>query len=268
MIVTKSDNMKRKDTPPIVPEQEFAKLYMQLAEGAFDGDSRFLSDELIAYLYGIYTCLAEGSKKFNLTSIVECGAVIEKHLIDSLLPLKFLIDKGYIKGGEKLADIGCGAGFPSLPFAAAACCGAFPDFKVCAVDSTAKKIRYIKETAEHLSIDLVEPVAGRAEELSAGHMRESFDIAAARAVAALPVLLELTAPFVKPGGIVASFKACAEEEIKAASNAAQVLGMDKPEIISYNLPSGDKRTLVIYKKLGKTPLTYPRAYSKILSKTL
>ena len=164
--------------------------------------------------------------------------------------------------------IGAGAGFPTLPIAAASLHGALPSFTVHALDSTAKKIGHIKDTAKRLSLDNVEASAGRAEELARGDFRESFDIVTARAVSAMPTLIELAAPFVKVGGIFAAMKARSDEEVAAAARAAEILGFEAAEVTQYSLPSGDLRSLVVYRKVKSTPDVYPRQYSKIVSKPL
>ena len=229
--------------------------------------------EAMTRLHCICEMLAENNRKYNLTAITEPEAVVEKHIVDSLLPLSILAEKGILtpelrlpEGGNprqilRLIDVGAGAGFPSLPFAAV-----MPgeSTRILAVDSTSKKIRHITETAQAAGIGHIAAEAGRAEELAAGRLRESFGIAAARAVAELRILLELTAPFVKVGGYVIALKGShAAEEIPAAEKIAGVLGLGAPQVAEYSLPSGDGRALVIYRKERKTPEGYPRAYAKI-----
>ena len=136
------------------------------------------------------------------------------------------------------------------------------------MDSTAKKIGHIKDTAVKLGLHGVTAEAARAENLAFGRLRESFDIVTARAVSALPVLVELAAPFVKVGGIFAAMKGNSDEEVAAAARAAEILGFGAPEIIKYALPSGDTRSLVIYRKVRRTENKYPRQYAKITAKPL
>lgn len=220
-------------------------------------------------LYTICGMLLENNKKYNLTAITDPEGVVEKHIVDSLLPLSILAEKGILTPSLqlpegkmlRLIDIGAGAGFPSLPFAAV-----MPgeSTRILAVDSTAKKIRHITETAQAAGIGHIAAEAGRAEELASGRLRESFTIATARAVAELRILVELTAPFVAPGGWVAALKGSrASEEIPAAEKIAKTLGLGTPDVVEYTLPSGDGRALVIYKKERKTPEGYPRVYARI-----
>ena len=220
-------------------------------------------------LHTICEMLVENNRKYNLTAIVEPEAVVEKHIVDSLLPLGILVEKGILTeslspaagGMLRLIDIGAGAGFPSLPFAAVM---PAESTRILAVDSTAKKVRHIAETAQAAGIGHIASEAGRAEELSLGRLRESFGIATARAVADLRILVELTAPFVVVGGYVAALKGSrAEEELDGAEKIAKILGLGEPDVTEYTLPCGDGRALVLYKKVGKTPDGYPRGYGKI-----
>ncbi len=252
---------------PLMGKEDFERSY-RMAISALTEEIRFISDETAHLMYGIYERLAETSKHFNLTAITEGAAVAEKHLADSVYPFHLLETLSLFPDGAKLCDIGAGAGFPTLPVAAASDTGALPRVEVCAVDSTAKKIRYIAGVAEELGLTNVTAVAGRAEALAAGAMRESFDIVSARAVASMPILLELAAPFVKVGGILAALKAHATEEVADAERGAELLGLSKAELHEYTLPSGDKRTLVIYRKMRPTPKKYPREYRLISASPL
>ena len=238
---------------------------------AAGGDGRLTDPALENKLYSLYVSLLEGAKTANLTAILDLPGVVEKHFIDSLIPLKLMADRGLLpsRDGASAVDVGCGAGFPSLPVAAACDGTLFPSLTVCAVDGTGKKIAHVKRAAESAGLPGVKAIHGRAEELAAagGPMRERFDLAAARAVASLPELLELCAPFVKVGGAVAAYKG-PEDETAAASGAAKTLGLVLRDRIAYTLPGGDARTLVLYEKVKITPAAYPRKFAKIKSDPL
>ena len=252
----------------------FRDAYTELCRAAFPGDGRYTDEVLCELMYRLYARLVECSKKFNLTAILEYRAAAERHIVDSLMLLHHLEKLNLLRDGTELLDIGAGAGFPSLPLAAASASGLFPHFSVLAVDSTAKKIGYIKETAELLGIRTIKAEAGRAEELVRGEprkggalkggLRGKFDVVTARAVASLPVLLELAAPFLKTGGTFAAMKAHAEDEISDAARGAAILGLTDAEEIGYALPSGDRRTLVLYRAERPAGDEYPRQYAKIL----
>lgn len=250
------------------------------------------SDEVLTRMYKITEKLVENAKKFNLTSILEPEEIIRKHIVDSVLPLAIMEKQGIVSkiAGKTVADIGCGAGFPTLPMSAASL-DYFPLFFM-GIDSTAKKIGHIKETAEYSGLKNIDATAARAEELTAyralssqkksakkpknqpkteekkPYFRERFDITTARAVAALPTLLELCAPLTKVGGYFCALKSHADEEILAAGNAHETLGLTLRDKISYTLPGGDARVVLIYEKTAETPRKYPRRYAEITKQPL
>ena len=207
--------------------------------------------------------MLEVNKSLNLTAIKEEKAVILKHYVDSLTVSR------YIPEGSRIIDVGCGAGFPTLPLAIFR-----PDLTICALDGTAKRINYVSETAKMLGLTGVSAIAARAEELgTTSGYRESFHIATARAVASLPVLCELCLPFVKVGGRMIAMKSQqASDEIGAAENCIKLCGGSISEVVSCNLKSDngdiDERNLIIIEKIKKTPPLYPRHYSKISKKPL
>lgn len=265
--------MAERIVAPLKSEAEFKEIYLSLAEAA---NLPFTADDTVSLFYGVYRELAETSRFFNLTAITECDAVAERHIVDSALPAKLLCERGLLRDGAKVCDIGAGAGFPTLPIGVLSHTGAISKISIHAVDSTAKKIRYIEDTARKLGLRCVSGTPGRAEELACpavgkkktGPMRGRFDVVTARAVSALPVLVELCAPFLKVGGIFAAMKAHSDAEVAAAATGAEKLGLELMEVVEYSLPSGDARSLVIYKKVHATPALYPRAYAKITAKPL
>lgn len=258
------------------------------------------SDEVLTRMYKITEKLVENAKKFNLTSILEPEEIVRKHIVDSVLPLAIMEKQGIVSkiARKTVADVGCGAGFPTLPMSAASL-DYFPLFFM-GIDSTAKKIGHIKETAQYADLTNIDATAARAEELTAYHalslqkksvlsskkesakkpknqpkteekkpyFRERFDITTARAVAALPTLLELCAPLTKVGGYFCALKSHADEEILAAGNAHETLGLTLRDKISYTLPGGDARVVLIYEKTAETPRKYPRRYAEITKQPL
>ena len=221
-----------------------------------------LSDDKIEKLYELTRIMLEVNASMNLTAITEEKAIILKHYVDSLTVSR------YIPSGAKLIDVGCGAGFPCLPLAIFR-----PDLDITALDSTAKRINYIKDTASKLGIDNIYAVAARAEEYGKKDgYRESFDVATARAVAALPILSELCLPFVKVGGAFVSMKASqGEREAIDAKNAIKLCGgevksVDKLELLSED--GSESRTIISVTKVTSTPIKYPRYYSQISKKPL
>lgn len=232
-------------------------------KSTFELNSLPCSDEQADSLFSLTDHMLEVNKSLNLTAIKEEKAVILKHYVDSLTVSK------YIPVNSRMIDIGCGAGFPTLPLAIFR-----PDLAIYALDGTAKRINYVSETAKMLGISMVTAIAARAEELGNDpNFRESFDIVTARAVASLPVLCELCLPFVKVGGKMIAMKSQqASDEISSAQNCIKLCGGEISEVISCNLTSKngdvDERNLIIIKKVKKTPQLYPRHYSKISKKPL
>lgn len=110
----------------------------------------------------------------------------------------------------------------------------------------------------------------RAEELGKdSEHRERYDFATARAVAPLNVLCEYCLPLVKVGGLFVSLKgATGAEELRQAEKAIGILGGEVVKFDEYTLSNGDKRSLVIIRKISQTPTKYPRKSKKIDSRPL
>lgn len=223
--------------------------------------SKYYDDERARLFYDFSDILLTTNESMNLTAVKDDDGVILKHLADSL------IVASHIQEGASVIDVGCGAGFPTFPLAIAR-----PDLKITALDSTEKKINFVRSTAERLGLKNIRAISGRAEDLAKGDMRESFDVATARAVAALPVLTELCMPFIKVGGSFAAMKALrADTEIAdtVESGLFALLGGEKaPRVTEYTLTDNTSdplsRAVVEVRKLTKTPPKYPRSYSQIV----
>lgn len=221
------------------------------------------TDEQISKLFELTEIMLEVNKSMNLTAITEEKAVILKHYADSLTV------SPHLKENSTVIDVGCGAGFPSLPLAIFR-----PDIKITALDGTAKRIEYVKSTARKLGLDNATAIAGRAEEFGNNkEFREKFDYATARAVAALPVLSELCMPFVKKNGYFIAMKAAqGENEAAAAQNAIKLCGGVIEDALHLKLTadgeSFEERIIIKAKKISSTPSKYPRHYSQISKKPL
>ncbi len=199
------------------------------------------------------------NERINLTAITEPSEIAEKHFLDCLLTFKF----ANIEENASVIDVGTGAGFPGMVLKVAR-----PDLNVTLLDSLNKRLVFLNELSEKLNAHC-NIIHSRAEDGAKTELRESFDYAVSRAVARLPVLSEYCLPYVKLGGKFIALKGPgAEEEIESSSNALKVLGGEIEENIEYNLPSGDRRTLIIIKKTSQTPTKYPRIGIKISKKPL
>ena len=226
-------------------------------------ESLLPTEEKIEKLYELTEIMLEVNKHMNLTAVTDYSQIILKHYFDCLTVLK------YLPQNASVIDIGCGAGFPSLPVAICR-----EDIKITSVDSTAKRINYIANTANKLDIKNITAIAARAEDLAAKpEYRESFDIATARAVADLPVLCELCLPFAKVGGSFLSMKgAKGEEEFERSRRAISLCGGGDARLFNEQLTSNgsdfEKRCLIMVKKVEKTPKIYPRNFAQISKKPL
>ena len=204
----------------------------------------------------LFEFMTEYNKNVNLTSITEFEDVVTKHFIDSILPFSML----GIQGDETFIDVGTGAGFPALPLLIY-----YPKLRGTLCDSLAKRCTYLELACEKLGVK-AEIVHARSEELGRVR-RERYDIATARAVAAMPVLTEYCLPFVKVGGRFIALKSV-NEDIAAAENAVKTLGGVLEKAEDYKLPNGDGRRIAVVRKISQTPTKYPRNQANITKKPL
>ena len=200
--------------------------------------------------------LVDYNQKVNLTAITSPEGIEDRHFADSLL----FAAQPEVTG--KLVDVGTGAGFPGVVAKIFK-----PDLQLTLMEPTGKRVDFLKYLCGELGLTGVEFAKERAEEAARKIWREQFDVASARAVAALPVLCEYCLPFVKVGGAFLALKG-AEDEVAAAKCAIATLGGELEQNVSYKLPSGDSRHLVVVRKISQTPTKYPRKPKKIDTKPL
>lgn len=225
-----------------------------LQEGLNKWDLQVSADS-ISSLAHYSQMLVETNQNVNLTAITDPVSVAEKHFLDSF-SLMLLPQIQSMPVDIKIADIGTGGGFPGIPLKVV-----HPAWSVLLIDSLEKRVRFLNTVIERLALQEIKAIHGRAEEL--GHKqeyREQFDLVTARAVAKLAVLLELTLPFVKVGGIVVAMKGSElKEEIAESKKALDILGGKLEAVHHLQLPKGgDERNLVVVKKVQRTPKNYPR----------
>ena len=196
--------------------------------------------------------LEEWNAKMNLTAITEFPEVVRKHFLDCVYPFA----EGGIPSDQTLIDVGSGAGFPGIPLKIL-----FPDLKITLIDALNKRVRFLEEVIRALELTEIRAVHGRAEDLARDKaFRERFDLAAARAVAPLPVLAEYCLPFVRKGGRFLAYKSGrVQEELAGTANALKILSARERDSLYYTLPgTEDSRSLLILEKERNTPALYPR----------
>lgn len=210
-----------------------------------------LDDEMEEMLADYYEIVVRSNANINLTAITDPEEFACKHIIDSLMLSPFL--EGSVK--HRMIDVGTGAGMPAIPLAIT-----HPDNKFAVIDSQNKRYEFVKFTTERINICNIHIGRMRAEE--AGHLalyREQFDFATARAVAPLNILTEYCLPMVKMEGYFLAMKGDNyQEEIDAAKNAIFQLGGRLEEVQEYKLPGGEKRSIVIIKKVVPCRRELPR----------
>ncbi len=200
-------------------------------------------DQLANYL----DLLLETNKQFNLTGIKEPEDAWTKHILDSLSLISSLTKEGV----EHVVDVGSGGGLPGIPLAIT-----MPDVTFTLVETTKKKAMFLSDVVEQLGLNNVTVIAERAENLATkdGGFRDIADAVIARAVGPLNVLLELTVPFAKVGGVVLAIKGeRAPIEVEDASKALHILKAEVTE--STRTTTG---TVLTIRKLESTPSKYPR----------
>ena len=197
-------------------------------------------------MYEIYSdYLIEVNSHTNLTTITDPAEIRVKHFEDSLSVLS------YINKGDKVLDIGAGAGFPGIPLRIE------KDFDLTLVDSVNKKVNFMNEVIEKLELKNTRAIHTRAEDF-AKEKRGKYDVVISRAVANMSTLSELCIPFLKVDGLFIAMKGPkADEELEQAGNALKVLGGEIIKLDRFDL-AGNERVNVIVRKIHPTKVKYPR----------
>lgn len=202
--------------------------------------------------------LVDYNQKVNLTAITTPEGIEDRHFADSLL----FAAQPEVSG--RLVDVGTGAGFPGIVAKIYK-----PELQLTLMEPTGKRVEFLRLVCAELGFADVEFARERAEEAARKRWREQFDVACARAVAALPVLAEYCLPLVRQGGVFLAMKGPdAAAELSAAAGALKKLGGKPVETRSFTLPDGSTRNLILCKKISQTPSVYPRNGGKIAKKPL
>jgi 16S rRNA (guanine527-N7)-methyltransferase len=221
------------------------ELWNQLAAKA----SITLSDDQHAKLSTYIDLLLAANQRMNLTRIADRAAAEVQHVGDALTVLPFLPEETF-----RLADVGSGGGIPGIILAIAR-----PDAKVILLEATKKKAAFLQDVVTQLAMTNVKVIAERAETAGRGELRDSRDVAVARAVGAMDFLVEWCLPLVKKGGRMLAMKgARIVDELPAAAKAIRMLGGGEPVVHPIELPGTEHHVIVEIPKLGRTDARYPR----------
>ena len=211
-----------------------------------------LSEKQLNQFSQYYDLLTFYNKQFNLTAIREHDEILIKHFVDAII----YTEMAAIKEGNRILDLGTGAGLPGIPFSIL-----YPDKEVLLVDSLNKKVNFLNTVIEALNLENTTALHARGEELGNNEdFREKFQIVLARSVAFLPTLSEYLLPLVKVGSYcIVTKEAPYEEEVEKSKKAIKLLGGNIDTIKEYTLPIYNNQRAIIYiKKELHTPEKYPR----------
>ncbi|MBE6144606.1 MAG: 16S rRNA (guanine(527)-N(7))-methyltransferase RsmG [Firmicutes bacterium] len=218
-----------------------------------------LNSNQLNQLEKYYELLVEWNQKINLTAIIEKEQVYLKHFYDSLT-LNKVID---LDQELTLVDVGTGAGFPGIVLKIA-----FPKLKITLLDSLNKRIEFLKLVIKELDLKDIEAIHARSEDY-AKENREKYDLATARAVAPLNILLEYIVPMLKEGGFFLPMKANISQEIIESKTALKILNSEIITNQEFKLPKEESiRTILKIRKSAKTNNKYPRKFSEIKKRPL
>lgn len=225
---------------------------MNLKQTAADLFGVTLTDEQVGQFERYTEELLAWNSHTNLTAITDPEAVMVRHHLDSLSLLKYVP----LQKGQRLADVGTGAGFPGIPLHIT-----IDGIYTTLIEATGKKATFCKHIVEKLDLKRVVVLNARAEDAGQiSHQRGKYDVVVARAVARLPILLEYLLPLAEIGGTCVAMKGTtAQQEADDSLKALATLGGELVAIESVELPNvPEPHYLVIVKKIRQTPLAYPR----------
>lgn len=198
----------------------------------------YLSDTQLDMLDIYAEELVQWNEKMNLTAITQPDEIAIKHFVDCLM----LLEHAELKENARVIDVGTGAGFPALVLKIAR-----NDLDFTLVDALNKRLVFLQDVLQKTGLD-AQLVHARAEDLGKEpEYREAYDYSVARAVAPMNVLCEYCLPFVKVGGELVALKG-SNDDVTPAMAAIKELGGELKANVSYKLPNGDSRSIVIIKK--------------------
>lgn len=213
-------------------------------------------DELLDRYTRFIELLRSRTREANLTGIREPNDIAVHVIGDALSPLQTAPRNYLEEPPREMLDVGSGAGIPGFVYAIL-----WPDTKVVLLESQRKKIEFLHDASTELELSNVEVLEGRAE--THAHelvWRERFDLVTSRALAPLPISLELCLPFLALEGHFLTFKGPnPAEEVKEAEFALSKLGGGNIEVKPYIAGPGAPRRHALWSlKVGLTPDRFPR----------
>ncbi len=216
-----------------------------------------LSEDKIEQLNKLREVCLEYNKHTNLTSIIDERDFNIKHILDSISIINL-----YELNNKKILDVGSGGGFPGLVLAIV-----LEDSEIVMLDSNNKKTKYIDHAISELGITNASTINARVEEAG---ISETFDVVVSRAVAALNILLEITADTVKQEGEAIYYKGSnlSEETTSNWNVVEDNLGLKYSDEKTFILDVDTERKFISFTKTSKTKEGYPRHYSQIKKKPL
>ncbi len=210
-----------------------------------------LAPEIRRKMAEFSTIILRANRRLNLTRLVKPREMAVKHFLDSLSILLLDLPKK-----AACLDLGTGAGFPGLPLALVK-----DEWSWHLVDSLRKRVLFLKRAVDDLGITNVQCSHARAEEMGRqSGQREKYDLVVSRAVAPLPILLELGSPLAAVGGKFIAYKGAESgQELKESETAMKELKMRLEQAFPLELPFAmGERNLLLFEKIGPTPGRYPR----------
>ena len=227
---------------------------MELLTRGAEGLNLCLTPEQVQMFKDYYQELTSWNRRMNLTAIVEYQEAQTKHFLDSLTTSLVLSDR--VREYGRVMDIGSGGGFPGVPLKVV-----FPGIHLALMDSVGKKTTFLTHLVSFLGLTDVEVYTGRAEDLALNpRLRESFDVVVSRGIASMRILMELTLPYCRVGGMVVTLKKGEiASEVVSSLHAMEVLGGRIRESRGVDVEGlRDGRVLVVVDKVKHTPTKFPR----------
>lgn len=211
-----------------------------------------LTPEARLAIEGHARLLLAWTSAINLTAIRDPVGVATAHVVDSLTAAGVMAERGH----DRFLDLGSGGGYPGLPLAVV-----LPAARALLVEPVGKKARFLDTVIAATGLrETVEAAAVRAESLAADpEHRGRWPAVTARAVAALPELVELAFPLLAPGGSLIAWKrGDLADEVAAAQRAVVALGGGTIEGVPVDVSGLEGHVLVVITRTGHVPAAYPR----------